>query len=251
MGERSLWRRDVSYFIAGPGLLAALSVALFTFSPWPVPIPSQAATLQPTVVAVLLAAGIVGVGLSSRAGFPSAPRLGDGRAWIRIAVPTLIAGAGFGSAMLASDAATHFTSSALKALGASWINVPLPWSLPHYGAAAVLLEVIYRLVPLPVLTLFFGVLLKGRGASQVFWGLAILTSTIEPMSLLALGRPGALAALLGPMAIAFAANVFEALEMKRLGWPAPILFRLSLYGVWHCFGPYLLPRSSVLYPGLH
>src|SRR5579859_3467604 len=98
MGER--WWRDVSYFIAGPGLLAALSVALFTFSPWPVPVPSQAATLQPTVVAILLAAGIVGVGLSSRAGFPSAPCLGDGGAWTHIAVPTLIAGVGFGAVLL-------------------------------------------------------------------------------------------------------------------------------------------------------
>lgn len=53
------------------------------------------------------------------------------------------------------------------------------------------------------------------------------------------------------MMLTFAANLFEAYELRRHGWPAPILFRLAFYAGWHCFGPYALSPTSVLYPGVH
>ena len=90
-----------------------------------------------------------------------------------------------------------------------------------------------------------------RRDGLVFWSLAFLTSLIEPASQLGLGKPGAEAGFLMLLAVTFAANVFEAIELRRFGWPAPILFRLAFYGVWHCFGPYLFPVHSILYPGPH
>jgi hypothetical protein len=245
------WRRDAVYFVAGPAVFTGLAVMLFAIRPWPVPIPSQGALLQPAPAIVLLAAGLVGVVLSSRAGFPSAPPLADRGAWVRILLFTALGGVAFGVGLLGVDAATNFTSEAVKVLGVTWVNVPLPWSLAHYGAAAVLLECAYRLFPIPLFAWLLGLLLKGRGSAVVFVVLAVLTSSIEPASILALARPGALAPLAALMGIAFVANIFEAVEMKRHGWPAPILFRLSFYGVWHCFGPYLLASSSVLFPGPH
>jgi hypothetical protein len=95
------------------------------------------------------------------------------------------------------------------------------------------------------------VMLKGRAAGPLFWTLALLTSLIEPASNLALAQPGAAAALGMLLVVAFAANLFEAVEFRRYGWPAPILFRLAFYGVWHCAGPYLVSPHSLLYPGVH
>jgi hypothetical protein len=245
-------RRDILYFLAGPALVAAAAAAAFHFWPWPVPIAAQAQVFQPLVVAVILMAGCAGVGASSRFGLPSAPSLADGAAWGRVAVATAGSGALFGAALLGLDALFGLTAGAAKAMGVSWVNVALPASLAHYAAGGVLVECLYRLAPIPLLGWLIGTgLLKGRANVAVFWSLALVTSLIEPASQLALVRPGAMAAVAGMVVLTSAANLFEAIEFRRFGWPAPILFRLALYAVWHCFGPYLSSPSSALYPGPH
>jgi hypothetical protein len=85
----------------------------------------------------------------------------------------------------------------------------------------------------------------------VFWTLALLSSLVEPASQLSLARPGAAAALTMLLVVTFAANLFEAIEFRRYGWAAPILFRRAFYAVWHCFGPYFVSTHSLLYPGSH
>lgn len=250
--EGSTARRDALYFVLGPALVTLAAVAAFQAHPWPVPLPAQAQLLQPAPATVILLLGLVGAWLSHRAGLPSAPGLRDGAQWRRLLIVALGSGAAFGVALFGIDAATGLSVGAAKALGVSWINVPLPQSLAHYGAAGVLLECIYRIFPIPLLMWLIGrVMLKGRADGPVFWTLALLTSLIEPASNLALARPGAVAALAMLLVVAFAANLFEAVEFRRHGWPAPILFRLAFYGVWHCFGPYLVSTQSLLYPGAH
>jgi hypothetical protein len=248
----SSWRRDAAYFVAGPAVLTVACAAAFHLRPWAVPVASPTTIFAPAPLLVILAAGVVGAALSSRAGYPSVPAIGDLKGWARLLPPTIGSGVLFGAALLGVDAVTHFTAGALASLGATWINVPLPQSLAHYGAAAVLLECVYRILPLPLIGWVVGRLFpRARGSGALFWTLAVLTSCLEPASLLALARPGAMAALATLVAIAFGANIVEAAEMRRYGWPAPVLFRLAFYAVWHCFGPYLLPPSSVLYPGPH
>ncbi len=245
-------RRDALYFVLGPALVTLAATAAFDLHPWPVPIPSQAQLLQPVAVAVILLLGLIGVALSSHAGLPSAPGPGEAGRWRKLLGVAVGSGLAFGGALFALDAATGLTVGAAKAFGVSWINVPLPQSLAHYAAAAILLECVYRIIPITLLGWLIGrVLLKGRGERQVFWSLAVLTSLIEPASQLGLARPGAAAALATLLVITFAANLFEAAELRRYGWPAPILFRLAFYAVWHCFGPYLVSAQSILYPGPH
>jgi hypothetical protein len=250
--EVSPARRDALYFILGPALVTVAAVAAFQLHPWSVPLPAQAQLLQPAPASVVLLLGLVGVWLSNRAGLPSAPGLRDGPQWRRLLIVAIGSGLVFGVALFGIDAATGLSAGAAKALGVSWINVPAPQSLAHYGAAGVLLECVYRIFPIPLLMWLVGrVMLKGRADGPVFWALALLTSLIEPASNLALARPGAVAALAMLLVVAFAANLFEAVEFRRHGWPAPILFRLAFYGVWHCFGPYLVSTHSLLYPGVH
>lgn len=245
-------RRDALYFGLGPGLVTLAAMAAYSLRPWAVPVPSQAQLLQPAPVVVILLLGLVGAWLSNRAGLPSAPSLSAARPWRGLLGEALGSGVVFGVALFALDAATGLTVGAARALGATWVNVPLPQSLAHYAAAAILLECVYRIIPIGMLGWLVGrVVLRGRADRTVFWSLAVLTSLIEPASQLGLARPGAMPALATLVAITFAANLFEAFELRRHGWPAAILFRLGFYGVWHCFGPYLVSPQSLLYPGPH
>jgi hypothetical protein len=240
------------YFLAGPALIAAAAAAAFQAWPWPVPIASQAQVFQPPVVATILLAGAAGVAVSSSLGLPSAPAFREGKAWGRIGLATVGGGILFGAALLGLDWFFEVTAGAAKAMGATWVNVALPASLAHYAAGGVLVECLYRLAPIPILGWLIGtVLLKRRAETTVFWSLALITSMLEPAAQLALVRPGAIAAVTGMVILTFAANLFEAIEFRRFGWPAPILFRLAFYAVWHCFGPYLSAPSSMLYPGPH
>ena len=158
----------------------------------------------------------------------------------------------FGVALFWLDATFSIASGAVGNLGATWVNLPLPQSLGHFAAAAVLIECVYRLIPIPIFTwLVSRVGFGGRFESSTFWTLATLTSLIEPVSQLELKVGLISAPLASLMVLTFAANLFEARHLRRHGWPAPILFRLSFYAVWHCFGPYLLSPSSILYPGQH
>ncbi len=208
--------------------------------------------LQPVPVCVILLLGMAGVLFSKAAGLPAPPRLNEAIKWLRLLGSSVGFGLAFGVALFGLDFVTGLTQGAARALGVSWINVALPQSLAHYAAAAVLLECVYRIFPITLFGWLVGkVLLRGRRDNLVFWSLAFLTSLIEPASQLGLGKPGAEAGFLMLLAVTFAANFFEAIQLRRFGWPAPILFRLAFYGVWHCFGPYLLPVHSILYPGPH
>ena len=179
----SLARRNALYFVSGPALVTLAAVAAFQLRPWPVPIPSQAQLLQPLPVAVILLLGLIGVALSNRAGLPSAPDIRDAAAWRRLLLVSGGAGIAFGVVLFGLDAATGLTAGALKALGATWINVPLPQSLAHYAAAGVLLECLYRIIPITLFLWLIGrVILRGRGNTQVFWSVALITSRIEPAS---------------------------------------------------------------------
>lgn len=241
--------RDPLYFLLGPGLFTIAVALVFALDPWPVPVAAQGAMLGLGPAVIIVALAWVGVSLAPRAGISSPPALRDRSAWLRILLHTIAPGAAIGAVLLFLDLQWGFTSAALRSLGVSWVHVPLPHSLLHYGAGGVLVEALYRLIPLPILTwLISGVILRGRAREAVFWTLAALTSLLEPLGLLSAGLNVQLGVI---VAAVYAANLLEAYHFKRFGWAAPLLFRAALYLVWHCFGPYLLPPESMLYPGQH
>ncbi len=245
------WRNSI-LFLAGPALVTFIVALVFRFNPWPVPIPAQGQILQLIPVGFILGLGCIGVTLSPLVGLPGAPALADLARWRSVLIASLVPGFVFGATLFWLDATFGIASSAVANLGATWVNLPLPQSLGHFAAAAVLVECVYRLIPIPIFTwLVSRVGFRGRFESPTFWALAILTSLVEPVSQLGLKVGLISAALASLIVLTFAANLFEARHLRRHGWPAPILFRLSFYAVWHCFGPYLLSPSSILYPGQH
>jgi hypothetical protein len=257
-------RRDLVLFLAGPALLTAAAATLYQIAPWPVPISAQAAILQWPLVAPLLAAGLVGVALASRIGCPPAAPLSDGRRWATLIGVSFAVGAALGAEGLAQSLwppiAHQFDILARQSGNANvstWVNVGLPWSIPHYLAASVLLECLYRLAPIPILTwLVSNVILRGRGQAQTYWTVAVLAAAQEPL----LWGLGMVHTALAPTTATFVAlssgetfaiNLLEAYGLRRFGWPAAIVFRLGYYAAARVFLPYLLSPHSVNYPGPH
>jgi hypothetical protein len=141
-------------------------------------------------LAIFGSAGLVGIWSSQRTGFPSAWDAHRGRE--RLVYPTAL-GLGFGLLAAVLDQRTHGIPFFLEHTGLAQFNAPFPGSLLFYPGGAILVEVLYRLLPIPLLLwLISSVLLRGRAQPQVFWTLAVLSSAIEPLSqdLLAL-RAGA------------------------------------------------------------
>ena len=242
--------RDLLGYLGLPVLVTLVTVTAFHSHPWPVPVAAQAAMFSWFIVAPVLILGGLGVALSSRVGFPSAPAISDGVAWLRLALWTVVPGLAVGAAFLLQDATLHLIEGATRASGVTWINVALPSSIGHYTAAAVMLESIYRIIPISILTwVLSSAILRNRWQAQVFWILALSTSMIEPASQSVLFAPNP--ASVGLVLATFGINLFEADGFRRFGWPAPILFRVAFYGVWHVFGPYLFPPGSFIWPGPH
>jgi hypothetical protein len=183
-------------------------------------------------IAIVGAAGLLGVWLSHRTGFPAAwDEGGANRA--RLLLPGLL-GAGFGALTIAVDRLTGQSQAFVAQMGLERFHMPLPASLVFYPGGAIIVEVFYRLLPIPLLLwLASNLLLRGRGQQGIFWVLAILTSAIEPgtQNLAMLDRGLApFAALFG---FGFAVNLSQAAVFRRAGFLAALVVRLGDYFVWH------------------
>jgi hypothetical protein len=120
------------------------------------------------------------------------------------------------------------------------IHVPFPTSLLYYTYGAIQTEVLFHLFLIPFfMWLISSLLLKGRREGQVFWGVAIVLSLLEPLAQVggALGMgvlAGTPAVTIGLMfATIYGVNLVSAYFFRRFGFLAPLTARLSLYLVWH------------------
>ena len=195
-------------------------------------------------IAIFGVAGLVGVWLSHRTGFPAAwdTRISSRE---RLLYPILV-GLAFGVALVAHDLVFHWTDAfrrlnpdlpSFNALG------PFPGPLLFYSGGAIIVEVFYRLLPIPLLLwLISNLALRGRAQDRVFWVLAALTSLIEPLTqdVPALQRSELVGAASVVFLIDYALNFVQAILFRRYGFLAAILMRVATYAVWHvAYGNYI------------
>ena len=119
--------------------------------------------------------------------------------------------------------------------GTGSFNVPFPGSLLFYPGGAIVVEVICRLVAIPVLLwLISNVVLRGRAQSHVFWVLAVLTSLVEPLDQnMFVFEAGAFGLGATQSLSDFGHNFAQAVMFRRYGFLAAILTRVAMYLVWH------------------
>jgi hypothetical protein len=184
-------------------------------------------------LAAFAALGMVGIIFAHRTGFPSAwdARLSNRQ---RVLYPVAI-GLGFGLLAVLIEQFTHGTSFFKEQTGSAVFNAPFPGSLLLYPGGAVLVEVLYRLLPIPLLLwVISNVLLRGRAQTPVFWSLALLTSLIEPVSQdLGAFRAGAVMLAVSQFVPDYAFNLTQAALFRRYGFLVAIAARVVDYLVWH------------------
>lgn len=195
--------------------------------------PAQAAVFAWPFLAVVLVAGLGGVWLSRRAGIPDLldARIAPRR---RFLAPVIIGGA-LGLAMLGSDWGFGWSLPMARGHGLPSIHIPFPASLLIYPGGAIIVCVVYYLVPIPLLAwLLSRGLWRGRHEARAFWIAGLLCAAIEPLtqdltpSMRALGGVGALV-----FALDYAANAAQVVVFRNAGFLAVVTLRIAFYLVWH------------------
>lgn len=192
----------------------------------------QAQAFEWPAIAIWTVAGLVGVVLAERTGFPSAldERIGNVQ---RFLVPVLI-GIAFGIVYVVHDLITGASRIFVSLYGQPAFNITFPASLPIYTGGAIISEVLFRLLPIPLLLwLISSIALRGKYQNQVFWVLAILTSLLEPLmqtTVLMSVAPLLFASL---FVMGFAFNLSQAAVFRQSGFLAGIVLRAAYYVVWH------------------
>lgn len=192
----------------------------------------RAALFSVPSLALFAAAGLVGLFFASRTGFPAAwdERISNRQ---RLLLP-LGVGMGFGLLTTAVALATNHVEIFKALMGIPAFNAPFPGSLLFYSGGAILVEVLYRLLPIPLLLwLISNVALRGRWQNEVFWGLAILSSAMEPTSQDLMSLPLGVPLFLSLYVPDYAFNLTQALFFRKYGFLAALFVRLGDYLIWH------------------
>jgi hypothetical protein len=212
--------------------LLLVKVIISAFLPRAFSDPSQAGAFDWAPLGIFAALGLVGVWLSRKTGFPDAWDTHISN-WRRLALPLLI-GIGFAALYVVADLLTGFTKLIAARHGVTQqYTDPVSMAL-IFTSVPYLVEVLYRLLIIPVLLLLISnLILRGRGQSQVFWVLAVLTSALEPLSQYIDWRVLSGGLLVFYVAELFAINFTQAAFFRKYGFLAAILVRVGFYLVWH------------------
>ena len=182
--------------------------------------------------------GLAGVALADRTGFPSAWG-GSMGVRQRFLAPTLL-GIALGVLAIATDAATGWTRIIAAKMQLPSIHIAWPASLLIYPGGAIIVEVAYRILLVPLfLWLVSSILLRGRAQERTFWILAVVTSLIEPLTQDLGGM------LHEPQHVTFALvfvqdfvlNFAQAALFRRYGFLSAIWLRVVFYLLWHVLWP--------------
>lgn len=195
--------------------------------------PAQAAVFAWPFLGVLLVAGLVGLRLSRLVGIPELldERVPGRRRFLE---PTVV-GLVLGSALLASDLGFDWSRPMAAGHGLASIHIPFPASAVIYPGGAIIVCIIYYLLPIPLLTWAVSRgLLRGRHVGRVFRIVGALCAAIEPLTqdlTPAMRALGGVAALV--FAIDYAANLAQVVVFRRSGFLAAVTLRIAMYAVWH------------------
>jgi hypothetical protein len=222
---------SIKVWLALAGFLAVTKIVLDAFFPTALADPAQAAFFQWLPLGIISLAGLIGVVLSERTGFPdvlNAPI----PAWKRIGLPILV-GLALSIIPVALDSMTHFQQLIAARHGLTLQYTGFVPMLLAFTAGAIIVEVIYRLVPIPLVMWLSSLVLKQKGQSLIFWTLAILTSFLEPMGMIQ--DLGVIPGMVMPIVTAniLVVNFAQAAFFRKYGFLAAILVRAAFYLVWH------------------
>jgi hypothetical protein len=192
---------------------------------------SQAAVFDWTWIAVWCGVGLIGVWLSQRTGFPNMmdERVSNAH---RFLFPILL-GFGFGALAVFADWNSGWADALASKMGTESIHIPFPASALIYPAGSIIVEVIYRLLPVPLLVwLISNLVLRGKRQDLVFWIVAILVAAVEPVSQHSSWEGHAIV-MNYVMVQDYTMNLTQSYLFRRYGFLAPLFSRVAFYAIWH------------------
>jgi hypothetical protein len=192
---------------------------------------TQASVFEWKFLAIWTILGWIGVVLSQKTGFPK-PWNGGISNTRRVILPLLI-GIVLGVLAIATDWITAWTHFVANKMHMKTIHIDFPASLLIYPGGAIIVNIVYRIFPIPfLLWIISNLILKGRAQNRTFWILAILLSFVEPTGDIGLKELG-----YGTMSAVFiqdyVLNIIECWLFRTLGFLPPILMRIFFYLIWH------------------
>jgi hypothetical protein len=222
--------RSAAAFLVIIAALALIKVLVSNVWPAMFVSASQAKVFQWWFIASLAVLGLMGVWFAARTGFPETwdPRvpLRD-----RLAIPAAI-GVALGIVALLVDRATGWSALEAAAHGLKTINIAFPASAIIYPGGAAIVDIVYYLVPIPLLMWLTSLALKGRWQTETFWVIGALCAAIEPVTQ-DLGMPGHPGMMTVMFAQDYALNLAQVWTFRRAGFGAAVWLRVVFYVAWH------------------
>jgi hypothetical protein len=236
--------RNTRSFLVYLGLIACLAGVKLAIDCLPratFASPSQAAIFAWPSLAIIGTLGLIGVWLSLRTGFPGMWDPGTNMqawlwrsAWLGIALALVEVGWDY------TTKASHIMA---ERMGFPTFHIAFPASALIYPGGAIIVEIVYRLLPLPlVVFLISNLALRGKCQNQVFWTAAVVLSAFEPVSQsgllsLAFGHEFKMRGhewlVAGEMIQGYAMNLAQAYLFRKAGFLCPVVFRICYYILWH------------------
>jgi hypothetical protein len=212
--------------------LALVKVLLDSFFPQAFSDPAQATLFAWPAIGIIGCLGLLGAWLAATTGFPSAWDARIAYRW-RLLLPIAL-GIAFAAIQILVNELTSFSALQAARHGVTQQYTSFVPMLLIFPAAAIIVEVLFRLFPVTVLLwLVSNVVLKGRGQAHTFWALALVSSVVYVLTqvtdLLILPAPVMIILMLA----LFAENVTQAALFRKYGFLAAIVLRMTFYIVWN------------------
>jgi hypothetical protein len=205
--------------------------------------PSQQAIFSWKTLGFFVALLLLGSGFAHIIGFPGMwdeKVTNRQRIWAPLGIGLVI-----GTALLAIDHAIGFDRLYAAALGMSSPGVPFPLSVLVQSYAAACAAILFNLFAVAFSVWFFGTLLLSRHwPSQTFWVIAVLVSAVEPLTMARQGHWALFhvapvsAGLVALLLIYYLMDLAGAILLRRFGFTATLVMRISAVFVWHIIGKF-------------
>ncbi len=147
----------------------------------------------------------------------------------------VITGLLFGAIQVAYDIITGLSALDAANMGVESLNVAFPYSIAFYFGGAVITNILYYLILIPIVVFIVSTkLLKGKSEGIVFWTIGIMAALIEPLT-----NPGlnyvTQHGLTGIPVILFVLliNLLSIWFIRKYGFISAIFLRVGHYSVWH------------------
>lgn len=230
-------QRSLKEYLIFAGL-AATSVVLLSQLDVTYAHPSQKESLRLITLLPILGLAALGSWLWGRSNLPVLPQ--ERTALLSILLRLIGMGAAIGLVAVMLDSGLGFSRLFASKLGIKSIHIAFPYAAFAYTAGAVVVESLYRLIPIPIAIWIGRLVLRERGMSIIFWVVATLTSLIEPLgqARVLLDQPFIFTVI---AIFIFFFNLLQASLLKSYGVAAPLITRISFYLIWHvAIGPFVV-----------